>query len=73
MKGLAEMRPTEATIRVDTRVARRHYGTCVYASFDEGVHDPSRRYVTAHISLITLRKWSTDSEIPSKAAIASVL
>lgn len=41
--GLAGVTPTKATIRVDTRVARQHYGTSAYTQFDEAKHDRRRR------------------------------
>jgi hypothetical protein len=45
MKALNEELDSDATIRVESRRARRHYGTSVYAPFVEGVHDSSRKYV----------------------------
>jgi len=43
MKALNEELDSDATIRVESRRARRHYGTSVYAPFVEGVHDSSRK------------------------------
>ncbi|KAL1962682.1 hypothetical protein VTN77DRAFT_9316 [Rasamsonia byssochlamydoides] len=43
IRGLSEKQPGLATIRVKSRVARRHYGTVAYEYFVEGKHDESRR------------------------------
>ena len=44
IKGLAEVGPLLSAIRVDKRIARRHYGTSALAKFSRDKHDPMRRY-----------------------------
>lgn len=46
IRGLDELSPTLATIRVPSRVARKHIGTHVLNDFVEGKHDLQRRHAS---------------------------
>lgn len=45
MKGLNEVRPTLASIKVASRAARMHYGTESSVPFDPEIHDEKKKYV----------------------------
>lgn len=45
MKGLNEVRPTLASIKVAARAARMHYGTEGSVPFDPAIHDEKKKYV----------------------------
>jgi len=57
LRGLAEIKPTLASARVPSRVARKHIGVNVLNDFEEGVHDRGRKYV----SIIT--RYAGDSRM----------
>lgn len=51
IRGLAEKSPRLASVRIDGRVARRHYGTMAYVEFDPEIDEPGRKYVGLLICL----------------------
>jgi hypothetical protein len=46
IKGLADAQPSDATVIVEARNARRYYGTSAYVDFQEGEHKLANRYAT---------------------------
>lgn len=63
MKGLAETSPAFAKVNISGRFARKHYGTYVCCTYQEGVHDIQQRYAGIFHSTIAVlirrhRYWS---------------
>ena len=45
MKGLTEVSPAVARVKIDARAARKHYGIQSHKRFNEWLHDRQRRYL----------------------------
>lgn len=64
LKGLAQSDPKHSKIRLTSRIARKHLGTCVGVIFDEKIHSESRKFVTHNslnqhdVKLMNLRYFS---------------
>ncbi|KAH6671163.1 hypothetical protein B0J14DRAFT_595465 [Halenospora varia] len=44
LKGLAQSDPKHTKVRLTSRIARKHFGTCCGVIFDEKIHSASRKY-----------------------------
>ncbi|KUJ11277.1 uncharacterized protein LY89DRAFT_241035 [Mollisia scopiformis] len=56
IRGLSEKEPGLATIRVESRIARRHYGTMAYDIFGEG-HEEGRKEPGPFGDRIKVMQW----------------
>jgi hypothetical protein len=56
MRGLAKKDPGQAFFGIESRVARRHYGTMAYQDFIQGTHKEILKYVhSVSASKLSLR------------------
>jgi molecular chaperone DnaK (HSP70) len=46
LKGLAQSDPKHTKVRLTSRIARKHLGTCCGVIFDERIHSASRKFVS---------------------------
>ena len=53
LKGLAKSDPSSASMRVGSRAARKHYGTCRTTDFKSDIHSKSRRFFELGVQGVT--------------------